>query len=93
MPRRRAALVLRGKPWRLDFRHQGQRYQARLGRNISRTVTRRVEAGWCLKRGKGTRSRLRTAFTNACQRANLSDVTPHTLRHTFAFKVGDGRDK
>jgi integrase len=27
---------------------------------------------------------VRTAFTNACERANLSDVTPHTLRHTFA---------
>lgn len=24
------------------------------------------------------------AFTTACRRANLTDVTPHTLRHTFA---------
>jgi integrase len=31
---------------------------------------------------------VRTAFTNACQRANLSDVTPHTLRHTFASRLG-----
>jgi integrase len=25
----------------------------------------------------------RTAFTTACRHANLHDVTPHTLRHTF----------
>jgi len=36
MPRRGDGLVLRGKTWLLDFRHMGQRYQKRLGKNISR---------------------------------------------------------
>ena len=27
---------------------------------------------------------VRTAFDNACERAGLTDVTPHTLRHTWA---------
>jgi len=31
---------------------------------------------------------VRTAFTNACKRANLTGVTPHTLRHTFASRLG-----
>lgn len=31
---------------------------------------------------------IRTAFTNACKHANLPDVTPHTLRHTFASRLG-----
>ena len=31
---------------------------------------------------------IRTAFENACKSANLADVTPHTLRHTFACRLG-----
>jgi len=31
---------------------------------------------------------VRSAFTNACERANLSGVTPHTFRHTFAPRLG-----
>jgi site-specific recombinase XerD len=29
----------------------------------------------------------RTVFETACRRANLSDVTPHVLRHTFASRL------
>lgn len=30
---------------------------------------------------------IRTAFESACERAGLTDVTPHTLRHTFASRL------
>ena len=30
---------------------------------------------------------IRTAFTTACRRANLADVSPHVLRHTFATRL------
>jgi len=30
---------------------------------------------------------VRTAFTTACRRANLSRVSPHVLRHTFATRL------
>jgi integrase len=37
----------------------------------------------------GTRIRsVRTAFTNACQRAKLAGVYSHTLRHTVASRLG-----
>ncbi len=36
--------------------------------------------------GLGYRS-MRTAFELACERAGLQDVTPHTLRHTFATRL------
>ena len=29
----------------------------------------------------------RTAFSGACRRAKLTDVTPHALRHTFATRL------
>ena len=32
-------------------------------------------------------SSFRTAFESACRRANLSGVTPHVLRHTFASRL------
>jgi integrase len=31
---------------------------------------------------------IRTPFENACRHAKLADVTPHTLRHTFASRLG-----
>ena len=30
---------------------------------------------------------VRTAFNNACRKAGLTDVTPHSLRHTFASRL------
>ena len=30
---------------------------------------------------------IRTAFETACRRAKLADVSPHTLRHTFASRL------
>jgi len=30
---------------------------------------------------------IKTAFYAACRRANLKDVTPHVLRHTFASRL------
>ena len=37
-----------------------------------------------------TRS-VRTAFDTACRRAKLEDVSPHTLRHTFASRLAEQR--
>jgi len=31
---------------------------------------------------------IRSAFETACRHANLSGVTPHTLRHAFASRLG-----
>jgi integrase len=31
---------------------------------------------------------IKTVFTTACRHAKLRDVTPHTLRHTFASRLG-----
>ncbi|MBN2242814.1 MAG: site-specific integrase [Acidobacteria bacterium] len=52
---------------------------------------------WVFMTNKGSKRRqdkyweqyksFRTAFENACKRANLSDVTPHVLRHTFASRL------
>ena len=30
---------------------------------------------------------IRTAFTNACERAKLAGVSPHTLRHMYASRL------
>ena len=39
------------------------------------------------KNGKPYRS-ARDAFEKACEKANLTDVTPHVLRHTFGSRLG-----
>ena len=39
-----------------------------------------------LSAGAASRSS-RTQFTTACRNAKLTDVTPHTLRHTFASRL------
>ena len=44
------------------------------------------ESVFCRKNGRPVRS-IRTAFENACTRVRLKDVTPHTLRHTFASRL------
>jgi hypothetical protein len=45
MARRGDGIYLRGRTWRLDFRHDGRRYIVRLGRNISRTAAGEVHLG------------------------------------------------
>ncbi len=42
MARRGDGIYLRGRTWRLDFRHQGKRYAITLGRNINRTAAREI---------------------------------------------------
>src|SRR5262245_52519936 len=42
MARRGDAIQLRGSVWWLDFVHEGERHQVRLGRRISRTVAREI---------------------------------------------------
>jgi integrase len=72
MPRRGDGLVLRGKTWWLDFSHQGQRHQVRLGRNVSRTVARElaaVERSKALRQdaGIGGRKRKDISFDKAAE--------------------------
>ena len=71
MARRGDGLVLRGKTWWLDFTHMGERHQARLGRNINRTVARElasVERAKALKQEAGIgRKRKDVAFDKAAE--------------------------
>ena len=47
------------------------------------------EGSYCSPiRQAGAFCSVRTAFTNACQRANLSDVTPHTPQTHLCVEVG-----
>jgi hypothetical protein len=70
MPRRGDGLLLRSPRWWLDFRHQGQRHQVRIGKNISRTVAGEiatVERGKILRgeAGIGGRKRKDISFEKA----------------------------
>jgi integrase len=49
-------------------------------------ATRRTEFVFTKQDGQPLRS-IKTAFTTACRRANLLDVTPHVLRHTFGSNL------
>jgi len=42
MARRGDGIYLRGRTWRLDFRHDGKRYMVRLGKNINRTAAQDI---------------------------------------------------
>ena len=42
MAKRGDGIYLRRKTWWLDFRHQGKRYQVRLGKNINKSVAREL---------------------------------------------------
>lgn len=42
MARHGNGIYLRGKTWRLDFRHEGKRYVVRLGKGISRSVAQEI---------------------------------------------------
>ncbi len=56
MARRGDGIYLRGRTWRLDFRHNGKRYVVRLGRNINRTAAQDIgsvkRAGFLLDKYK-----------------------------------------
>jgi len=54
--------------------------------NSNKAVARKEhqkEYVFCSEDGLPIKS-IKTAFNNACKKADLKDVTPHTLRHTFA---------
>ena len=63
----------------------------------AKALKARVPGPWVFMTNKGSRRRgskhwepyrsFRTAFETACRRANLPDVTPHTLRRTFASRL------
>jgi len=69
MARHGDGIYLRGKTWWLDFRHDGQRHVARLGKGISRTVAgelARVQRGAILKGEAGIgRKRADVSFDDA----------------------------
>lgn len=44
MPRRGDGLVLRGKTWWLDFRHNGERHRIRIAKSINRRVATEIAA-------------------------------------------------
>lgn len=62
-----------------------------------KALKRRVPGPWVFMTQKGSKRAgnkhweqyrsFRTAFETACKHANLCDVTPHVLRHTFASRL------
>ena len=72
MARRGDGIYQRGKTWWLDFRHDGQRHVARLGKGINRTVAGElasVKRAAILKgeAGIGGKKRKDTAFDDAAK--------------------------
>jgi len=53
---------------------------------VLRKVPVRGEYVFAKQNGERLKS-IKSAFDTACRRANLPDVTPHTLRHTFASRL------
>lgn len=47
-----------------------------------------LKADWVFTTTRGTPYQsVRTAFNTACRKAGLTDVTPHSMRHTFASRL------
>jgi len=61
-----------------------------LNSTVRAALARRIEkapGAFVFAKRDGTRVHsIKTAFDAACERAGLADVSPHTLRHTFASK-------
>jgi integrase len=62
-----------------------------LNSTVRAALARRIEkapGAFVFAKRDGTRAHsITTAFEAACERAGLADVSPHTLRHTFASKL------
>ena len=62
-----------------------------LNSTVRAALARRIEkapGAFVFAKRDGTRVHsIKTAFDAACERAGLADVSPHTLRHTFASKL------
>ena len=91
MARRGDGLVLRGKTWWLDFTHMGQRHQARLGKNISKTVAGElatVERGKILRgeAGIGGRKRKDITFDKAAEEFLKWSEANHRPRTTLNYR-------
>jgi integrase len=101
MARRGDGLYQRGKTWRLDFTHEGQRHAVRLGRGITRTVARelaQVKRAEILKGavgiGPAKRTTPPTTFGQAVARYLQAKARKRTIeqdrRHLTAFVAAFG---